>query len=255
MNKVLKMDLYRLVHSIVFYVCLGFITMMAVAMVMSASNTTLDTLMGVSKNVDPGDAFMASMTGTGVINILLGITLALFVSGDFTSGFIKNILTVHSSFKDYFLDKLASFGTLSLFMMLFYTIESILALMIFGNGVAFSGGIFGFVVFLLEKWIISLAFCSVILLIVLWTRKAAWGIIAGFIIATGGLSMMIPGLANMFHWDWLNAVYAITLSGASSSIDVSFNALNLIHIIFVGLGYFGLTSILALRMMKTKDIL
>lgn len=255
MVKIIKMDLYRLRHSTILYVCLGFITMMAVAMVMSDSKTTLDTLMGIANSVAKEDAFMTSTTGAGVINILLGITLALFISGDFSSGFIKNIFTVHANLKDYYLGKLTSFSLLSGFMLLFYTIECLVALAVLGNGIVFSAGVLGFLIFLLEKWFLSIAFCGVILLLTLITRKAAWGIIVGFIIATGGIAMMIPGLAAMLHLNFLNYIYMITLSGTASSITMNFSLAGFVHVLIVGLLWIAIPVFVAIRVLPKKDII
>lgn len=69
MLSIFKMDLHRLKHSKVFYVSIIFITIMAVALVMSGMSTSMDGLLGVASSAaDDGDAFMTGMMGTGVIS-------------------------------------------------------------------------------------------------------------------------------------------------------------------------------------------
>lgn len=90
MNKVLKMDLYRLVHSIVFYVCLGFITMMAVAIINGRFKPQhYGYVNGCIEKCRSGRRFYGFNDRYRSNQYFIGITLALFVSGDFTSGFIK----------------------------------------------------------------------------------------------------------------------------------------------------------------------
>lgn len=58
MNKIFKMDIHRLLHSKVFYVAIAFITIMAVALVMSGMSTDLNGLLGVSSGAAAtGDNF------------------------------------------------------------------------------------------------------------------------------------------------------------------------------------------------------
>lgn len=79
MSKIFKMDMHRLLHSKVFYVSIIFTTIMAFAQAYTGMSTSLAGMLGVAEgNAD----FMASAMGAGVINILLTITLSIFVCAD-----------------------------------------------------------------------------------------------------------------------------------------------------------------------------
>lgn len=58
-------------------------------------------MMGAAGTGDAGEDFMATAMGAGIIHILLNIVIAVFVCGDYSSGYAKNIFAVHSDPKDY----------------------------------------------------------------------------------------------------------------------------------------------------------
>lgn len=128
-------------------------------------------------------------------------------------------------------------------------------LLLLDNGITFSSGIIGFIFFLLEKWFVSIAFCGVILLLTLQTRKATWGIIIGFILATGGISMMLPELAQTLHLNFINYIYMLTLSGTSSSITMQFSFIGFVHVLLVGMVWIAVPMLIAIKSFPKKDII
>jgi len=259
MNKIFKMDMHRLLRSPVFYVSIIFITIMAVALVMSGMSTSLDGLLGVagaetSMGMDEGAAFMTSAMGAGVIFILISIILTLFVCKDYSGGFAKNIFTVHSNPWDYIGGKMKSMAVTSGFLLVLYTIESIVSLAIFGGSLALTGGIFGLIIFLIEKWLVSLALSAVILLVVLFTRNIAWGVLAGFLIATGGLTMGASLFGQMFGIDWLSTIFSVTISGTSQLCTLSFDPLIFIRVLVASAAWIGIGCFLSKRVLLKKDI-
>lgn len=239
-TNIFRMDIHRLLHSPVFYVSIGFITIMALALVMSGMSTTLDSLLGAagaasSLGADEGAAFMTSALGTGVIFILVSIILTLFVCKDYSGGFAKNIFTVHANPVEYITGKLMLVAAVSGFLMILYVLESVLSLAILGGGVVLSGGIGGLLTYLLEKWILSIALCSVILLVSLFTRNIAWGVIAGFLISTGGLSMGAVLFGQMLGINGISTITSFTISGASHLASLTFDPMTFLQITLSGL--------------------
>lgn len=112
----------------------------------------------------------------------------------------------------------------------------------------------GLAAFLIEKWMLSCGICSLILTVLVFTRNIAWGIFGGFVVATGGLSMGLIGLASMFHMNWLNSVYHMTLSGAGSLCTTVFNVGTLIRCFIVFLLWFGVTMLASIKILSMKDI-
>lgn len=254
MTKLLRMDMHRLTHSVVFYVAIAFVTIMAVALPMSGMSTSLDGLLGVVGGSVSGDDFMTATMGAGVINILLGIILSIFVCGDYSGGFGKNIFTTHANKKDYLGGKLMSMAVTSGILLLIYTLESIVSLAIFTGGVAMSGSIFGVIVFLLEKWLLSIALSAVVLLVLVFTRNTAWGIVAGFLIATGGLAMGIQILGDLLGWGWLVNIFSVTISGSSALCTFSFSPLIFFRVVIAGAAWIAVSCFASSKVLKAKDI-
>lgn len=255
MNKVFKMNMYRLTHTTVFYVAIVFITIMAFALPYSGMTDNLEGLLGVVGSTTTGDDFMNSTMGAGVINILLGITLSIFVCSDYSGGFSKNIFTVHSNPKDYIGGKLMSMAVFSALMLVLYTLESIISLTIFTGGVLMMGSILGVIFFILQKWFLSIALCSLVLLVTLFTRSTAWGIVSGFLIATGGLAMGVAIFAEAFGLHWLNnAIHLFTISGASASCTLSFDGWTFLRVFIIACVWIGVSVIFGIRLIEKKDI-
>ena len=279
MINIYKMDMHRLKHSKVFYVAIIFITIMAFATVMSGMSTTLGSMLGaadaapsfsagsaasadiitpdISVSGDAaadGDAFMSMMMGTSVVFILISIILTLFVCGDYSGGFANNIFAAHSNPWDYIGGKMMSMATTSGFLLILFTVESVISLMAFGHEVTLSGGIIGLIFFLFEKWLISCALSSVILLVTLFTRNIAWGIVAGFLIATGGLTMGVALFANHFGFDWLINIFSITISGSSQICTLSFSGLILLRVILASAAWIAIGCFASSKVLKSKDI-
>lgn len=255
MINIAKMDLYRVFRSTSFYVSLIFIMMMGFGMSAGQEQLTLNNLMGIPGNVSPDDAFMMSMMGSGTLSIILSVILSLFVHSDFSSGYIKNIFSIHSNIKDYFFGRIISFSILSLLFQFIYIIIAILALTVFMGKVTIEGTILGFIIFVIEKWLLSIAFIALILFVMLITRKGVWGIISGFIVGTGGITMMLPSLATLLHFKALSIIPPLTISGMSSLLVFSTSLSQFLRVILVTICWISLSTILTHFVAKQKDIL
>lgn len=252
MLNILKMDIHRILHSKVFYVSLAFLTLMAVTMPLSGMSTTLPAMLGIS-DAASGEAFMSASTGTGVISILIGIVLTLFICGDYSGGFSKNLFSFHADTKDYVFGKMASMLILSALLLVVYTIESVIVLAVMGYGVVLEGGVIGLLLFLVQKWIVSGAFIALIMLICLTTRNTAVGVIAGFLVATGGLTMGLVLFGDMLGIDIFQTISTFTISGASGLATLSFDALTFVQILLVSAVWMVACIFLSRTTLKTKD--
>lgn len=255
MFNIAKMDIYRVFRSTSFYISLIFILMMGFGMSAGQEQLTLNNLMGIPGNVSPDDAFMMSMMGSGTLSIILSVILSLFVHSDFSSGYIKNIFSIHSNIKDYFFGRMISLSILSLLFQFIYLIIAVLALTTFMGEVTIEGTILGLTLFIIEKWLLSIAFIALILLIMLMSRKGVWGIISGFIVGTGGISMMLPSLASILHINALSMIQPLTISGTSSLLTFSTNFSQFMHVFLVSVCWLSLSTILTFVISKQKDIL
>lgn len=251
MSNIFKMDIHRFMHSIVFYVAIVFVTVMAIAQVQSGMSSNLEGLLGVASQ-GGGKDFMTAAMGGGVINILISIILSLFVCGDYSGGFAKNIFTVHADPMNYILGKIASMTAISGFLLILYTIESCAALSMLGGGVSLSGGVTGLLAFLVEKWILSGALCAAVLMILVFTRNTAWGIFVGFLIATGGLAM---GISMLSEWlGWLEKIFSATISGASSLCTLTFQPIIFLRVLLAAAAWIVVTCVISRKLLLKKDI-
>lgn len=254
MNKIFRMDLHRLLHSRVFYVSIAFLIAMAVGQVMGGMSTTFDGLMGVATTGNPEEDFMSSAMGAGVIYILLSIIIALFVCGDYSGGYAKNIFAVHSNPKDYIGGKMMSMAMASGFLLVLYTIVSMLTLAISGYAVTLTGGILGLIFFLIEKWLVSCALAAVVLLVAFFTRNIAWSLTAGFLIATGGLTMGVALFAEAFNLGWIEDVFSVTVSGAAKICTMTFDPIIFLRVLLTSAVWGGAACFLGRKVLLTKDI-
>lgn len=254
MNRIFKMDLHRLLHSKVFYVSVAFLLVMATGQILGGMSTTLDDLMGVASTGDAGKDFMSTAMGAGVIYILLSIIIAVFVCSDYSSGFAKNIFTVHSDPKDYIGGKMMSMAAASGLMLFLYTVVCLIVLPILGYSITLTGGVFGLIVFIIEKWLVSCALSAVVLLISLITRNMAWTMFAGFLIATGGLTMGISLFAQAFRLDWIETIFSVLISGAAKICTMNFDPLIFFRVLLTSAVWVAVASFCGRKVLLKKDI-
>lgn len=203
---------------------------------------------------EAGDEFMGAMMGTGIIFILLGVILSIFVNGDYSGDFANSIFTTHARPKDYIGGKLMSMAATSAIMLVVYLLESVVSLMIFTGSVTMAGTVFGLITFMAEKWLLSIAFSSMVLLVMVATRKAAWGILASFLISTGGLVMSLKMLTNLFGLTALDPVFSVTISGASALCTLDFVPMTLLRVALASGAWFAVSYILSTRLLAKKDV-
>ena len=130
MFNMLRMDLRRLFKTRSFHIILGvtagLILMVALLTAVVSDPETLDDMSARGAEIDEIDRRMSeeirNMTqldlayetlGSGFLLIITGIGVTLFVSGDFTSGFVKNICCVKPRRADYVLSKALAAGVYS----------------------------------------------------------------------------------------------------------------------------------------------
>jgi len=195
-KSMLKLDFYRLFHTPAFYIFL-IISAIIPAMVlgMSGMDTTgagagNTAYAPVSSAPAPeftnawqliestgGSAASSPLDFGGYANINMlfifaGLLMAIFVAHDYSSGFVKNIFTVHSKKLDYVISKSAVgiFGGAG--MIVAYVCGTVLAGLLTGK--AFDVNMSGLVLCLISKTFLMGAFCSLFLVIAVFFRNKLW---------------------------------------------------------------------------------
>lgn len=254
MLNLFRMDFHRLLHAKVFYISLIFLTIMAISQVITGGDeASLEMLLGIASSSGTDD-FLTSSMGSGVIFILLGIILTLFVCRDYSGGFAKNIFTVHANPWDYIGGKLLTMVTASALMLLLYTLEALVALAVTGHNLTLPGGVIGLVFFIIGKWVVSCAFSALLLLVNLLARSSAVGIIAGFLIATGGLTMGLSLMEENFNLHFLSSIVNFTISGSSQLSTLSFDFSIFLQILLTNIIWLAVSCLLCRKVLLSRDV-
>ncbi|MCI9331337.1 MAG: hypothetical protein HFG05_04085 [Oscillibacter sp.] len=216
MFNMLRMDLRRLFKSrnfkIILLVTTALIFMVSLMTAVISDPETLDGMSVQGAEIDEIDRRISeeirNMTqldlahetlGGGFLLIMVGIGVTLFVSGDFSSGFVKNICCVHPRRANYVLSKALAAGVYSGIITLLGTLLILLVPYLYGMRPV-SSPIAGILQYLFWMWLPHWAFALMALALVLLTRNSTLGIILS-LVAGGGLTAVLLGtLGNLLHW-------------------------------------------------------
>lgn len=249
MLNIFKMDMRRMLKSKAFYICLFFMNLVTGTMIFTGMIPDFAAVMG-SGSTD----MMSAMMGIGMVFMIISILFSIFICGDFSSGFAKNIFTRHANPLHYFGGKLLSLiftGTIS---MIIYMIISMLLLLMRGQGVDLPGGISGLLTFLIEKIFVIGIFAALILTLSLYSRKIIVGIIMGVVVATGSIVNLLTMLALQFELAWVPNILQFSISSISSKASLVFNSTNFSTILIGSIIWIILFSLLGSHAIKTKDV-
>jgi len=193
----LKLDFYRLFHTPAFYIMLA-IAAIIPAMVLGMSGMDTSGTQGTySGNVTQVTAPSIEYTNTwqliestggsaaganpldfggyaniNMLYIFAGLLMSIFVAHDYSSGFVKNIFTVHSKKIDYVISKSAVgiFGGAG--MIVTYLFGTVISG--FLTGKAFDVNFNGLIMCLISKTFLMGIFCSLFLSISVFFRDKLW---------------------------------------------------------------------------------
>lgn len=218
MLNLLRMDIRRMLRSKSFYVCLIILcatTIFTFGFMYLIINPTIME-MAIENNwpiavlyEDPSD--MAAFSGTdfltlfhqtnisgGMLPLTTAILSSLFLCLEFNSGFIKNIMASHENKWEYILSKTVTFSMVNL---VYLGLTFVLALVL--NLV--SGSYFRInplpdtLFYLASIWMVTNAFCALLMLIVMITRSVAASVAGSIFLCSGLVVMIANGLLGIFR--------------------------------------------------------
>ncbi|MCI8539229.1 MAG: hypothetical protein HFF18_11320 [Oscillospiraceae bacterium] len=216
MFNLLKMDVRRLFKSRSFYIILGvtagLILMVALMTAIVSDPETLDGMGAHGAEIDEIDRQMSeeirNMTqldlahetlGGGFLLIIIGIGVTLFVSCDFTSGFVKNICCAQPGRANYVLSKALTAGIYSAIVTLLGMLLILLAPYLYGMRPV-PNTVLEILQYLFWMWLPHWAFSLMALALVLLARSTTLGIILS-LVAGGGLTAILVGtLGKLLRW-------------------------------------------------------
>ena len=216
MSNMLRMDLRRLFKSRSFSIILG-VTAVLLMMVMVmayaiADPEMMDAMEAQGAEIIESDRMMNEYIqnmsqldlmhetlGSGFLLVMTGIGMTLFVNGDFSSGFIKNICCINPRRRDYVLSKVALAGIYSGII----TVLSVLLMLlspVLIHMYPVPDSISQILRYVLWMWLPHWAFALMALALVLLTRSTTLGIILS-LVAGGGLTAALVGmLGRLLRW-------------------------------------------------------
>ncbi len=186
-----KLDFYRLFHTPVLYIMLLVAAIIpAMLLTMSGMPTTdpatgvttppaivydnvwqvVETLGGSAVAGDPLN--MAGYANINMVFIFAGLLISIFVAHDYSSGFVKNIFTVHSKKVDYVLSKSIVGAVGGAGMLLTYLLGGVICGGIMQK--SFSVDVGGLIACLLSKFFLMLLFSALFVSVSVFFKNKLW---------------------------------------------------------------------------------
>ena len=195
-KSMLKLDFYRLFHTPAFYIML-LVAALIPALILTTSGMESPAVgTQQSDQVAPSDPgieltntwqLIESTGGSAVadnpldfagfanINMLFifaGLLMAIFVAHDYSSGFVKNIFTVHSKKTDYVISKSVVGVFSGIGMIITYVFGAVLSGLLIGK--SFDVNLSGLILCLISKALLMSVFCPLFLSIAVFFRSKQW---------------------------------------------------------------------------------
>ena len=216
MFNMLRMDLRRLFKSrsfkIILLVTAALILMVSLMAVVVSDPETLDKMGASGAELDETDRQMAeeirSMTqlgltpetlGGGFLLSIVGIGVTLFVTGDFSSGFVKNICCAQPCRASYVLSKALAAGVYSGIITLLGVVLILFAPYLYGMRPV-PNAISDILRYLFWMWLPHWAFAMMALALVLLTRSATLGMILSLVAGSGLTAVLVGTLGKFLGW-------------------------------------------------------
>ncbi len=190
-GSMIRMDFYRLVHTPLLYIMVAvsaLIPALVLSMVSANEPGAAQTFTNVWQVVEMvqggadglGIMGMALLCNINMVFIFAAILVSIFVSHDYSSGFIKNIFTVHAKKVDYVVSKTVVGVFAGGGMVLAYLIGALLAGVLAGKSFdTGSAGAIGVVMCVLSKICLMGVFVPLYLAVAVFFKQRLWLTIIG----------------------------------------------------------------------------
>lgn len=238
MFNLLHMDLRRLFKSRSFYIILSVTAVLLVMVTVMAYTVAdpemMDAMEAQGAEITESDRVMSEYIqnmsqldlmhetlGSGFLLVMTGIGMTLFVNGDFSSGFIKNICCVNPRRRDYVLSKVALAGIYSGII----TVLSVLLILlspVLIHMYPVPDSISQIWRYTLWMWLPHWAFALMTLALVLLTRSTTLGIILSLVAGSGLTAAFVGALGKLLRWPPLEQFF---LSSVVKSVYVPQNGI------------------------------
>jgi|GEM_PF-1171297 len=253
MLNIFKMDMRRILHSKMFYVCLFSMILVTGSMIIFGVVPDFPSILGAGAG-GTEDAMMGNMMGVGMAFMVISIFYTLFICQEFTSGFAKNIFARHANPIRYIGGKLLSLTVSGSIMLLAFLLISMILMALAGGGVILPGGVVGLFGLIVGKILSVATLASLIIFTCLFARKSVVGIIVGIVVAMGAIPMVLNLVGSIVGLPWIAEIMKYTISGLSGLPTLTFSATTLAIVIIGNFIWSALFAALGSRAVKLKDI-
>ena len=248
-----RMDLHRMLHGKAFYV-MACIAVFIPVMMLTQMSDVRDITMFIGSDVVSGGSFGAGMN-LSMLNILTGMLLAIYIGKEYTTGFIKNIITAHANKYDYLVSK----GLTALICNAVFVAVYLITLFVMGAVMGLPAeipSIIGMALYIIEKLLLSIPMSMLMIAInLIFRRSYGWSIVFICIAATGIVVMSIQMGLQMLGFGVLASVFNFTITGASAFTTTTLDVVSLLIVIFVSVVWTLACSLIADFLMNKKDVL
>lgn len=219
---IVKLDFYRLLNTPIFYIMVCVAALIpALVLTMAGANeaagaqtftNTWQVFEGLSGNT-AGLMDFANMTNVNMVYIFAALMISIFVSHDYSSGFVKNIFTVHAKKSDYVVSKSLAgiFGGMC--MILAYFLVTIIVGALTGKSFDLgAAGVGGLILCLLSKMALMGLFVPLYLSIAVLFKQKLWLTIVGTF-AAGILFYPVASMAVPLDASFLTLIMCVLAAG------------------------------------------
>ena len=190
-----------------------------------------------------------------MLNVLTGILLTTYISREYRTGFIKNIITAHANKCDYILSK----AVIALLCNVVFMAVYLLTLFILGGimGVPTTiPSVLGLVLYILEKLLLSIPLSMVMIAInLVFRRQSGWSIVfvcvagTGVLVTSAQMGLQILGLPKIAF------LLNYTITGASVLAKLTPSVYTFFIIIAVSATWGLICTMISDCLMNKRDVL
>ena len=238
-----RMDLHRMLHGKAFYVMIG-ITVFIPVMMLTQMSDVRDITMFIGSDVVSGGSFGAGMN-LSMLNILTGMLLCIYIGKEYSTGFIKNIITAHANKYDYLVSK----GLLAFICNIVFVAVYMITLFVLGAVMGLPAeipSVIGMVLYIIERLLLSIPMSMLMIAInLIFRRSYGWSIVFICIAGTGIVVMSIQMGLQMLGFGALANIFNFTITGASVFTTTTPNVVSLLIVIFISIIWTLLCSLIA----------
>ena len=268
MFNMLCMDLRRLFKTRSFYVILGvtaalLLAVILLAAVMSDPNT-LDAMQSQGAEIDETDRqmseeirnmtqleFMDECLGSGFLLVMVGLGMTLFVHGDFSSGYIKNICFARPRRWAYILSKILLAGVYSGVLTILGVLVLLVCPLFFGLHPSASP-IARILEYVFWNWLPYWAFGLMGLALVTLTRNSVLGLVLAVLTGSGMTAQLLALVCHALRWPdlWQYLLSSVVMSQCVPAPD----AHQIAMILGCSAGWAAVYALGSLLSMEKRDI-